>query len=145
MERVTTHLAVALSEMHLSPDMVDNILDQVSAAESESESTSASDSAQRLLNADYAGQVAAIGKSQAVIEFNMDGTIIRANDNFLSALGYTLDEVKGKHHSMFVEESYRVSIAYKEFWATLNRGEISGRRIQTCRERRPRSVDSGVV
>ena len=72
---------------------------------------------------DYAGQVAAIRKSQAVIEFGMDGTVLDANDNFLKALGYTLDEVKGRHHSMFVDEAYRQSSDYKEFWARLNRGE----------------------
>ena len=60
-------------------------------------------SSQRQTNVDYAGQIAAIRKSQAVIEFELDGTIITANDNFLEALGYTLDEIKGKHHSMFVE------------------------------------------
>ena len=47
--------------------------------------------------------VAAIGRSQAVIEFNLDGTIITANENFLNALGYSLDEIQGKHHSMFVD------------------------------------------
>ncbi len=60
---------------------------------------------EKLKNADLAGQIAAIGKAQAVIEFNMDGTIITANDNFLQALGYSLAEIKGKHHSMFVETS----------------------------------------
>ena len=78
---------------------------------------------QKLLNADYAGQIAAIGKSQATIEFKMDGTIVMANDNFLKTLGYTLDEVKGRHHSMFVDEAYRQSADYREFWAKLNRGE----------------------
>ena len=78
---------------------------------------------QRLKNNDYAGQIAAIGKSQAVIEFNMDGTIANANENFLKALGYSLDEIKGRHHSQFVEEGYRHSAEYKEFWAKLNRGE----------------------
>jgi methyl-accepting chemotaxis protein len=78
---------------------------------------------QRALNVDYAGQIAAIGKSQAVIEFNMDGTIRTANDNFLKTLGYTLDEVKGRHHSLFVDEAYHSSADYKEFWAKLNRGE----------------------
>jgi methyl-accepting chemotaxis protein len=62
-----------------------------------------SDAAQRLLNLDYGSQVAAIRKSQAVIEFGMDGTILDANDNFLNALGYTLDEIRGCHHSMFVD------------------------------------------
>jgi len=79
--------------------------------------------AQKLLNADFSGQIDAIGKAQAVIEFNMDGTIITANDNFLHAVGYTLDEVKGKHHSLFVEPAYRESTEYKEFWGKLNRGE----------------------
>ncbi|MDE0897067.1 MAG: PAS domain S-box protein, partial [Planctomycetota bacterium] len=51
---------------------------------------------------DLQGLVQAIQTSQAVIEFELDGTIITANDNFLSALGYSLDEVQGKHHSMFV-------------------------------------------
>ena len=78
---------------------------------------------QRLLDADYRGQIDAIGKAQAVIEFNMDGTVVTANDNFLKALGYTLDEIKGKHHSLFVDEAYKQSPAYKEFWVKLNRGE----------------------
>ncbi|UFZ07285.1 PAS domain-containing methyl-accepting chemotaxis protein [Bradyrhizobium ontarionense] len=79
--------------------------------------------AQKLKNADLAGQIEAIGKSQAVIEFNMDGTIITANDNFLRALGYTLPEIQGKHHSMFVEQSERDGSAYRDFWANLNRGQ----------------------
>ncbi|MEW6150532.1 MAG: PAS domain-containing methyl-accepting chemotaxis protein, partial [Pseudomonadota bacterium] len=80
-------------------------------------------SAQKLKNADLAGQIAAIDKAQAVIEFNMDGTIITANANFLGALGYSLAEIKGKHHSMFVEASERDDSRYREFWAALNRGE----------------------
>jgi len=78
---------------------------------------------QKLRNADYAGQIAAVSKAQAVIEFKMDGTVIAANDNFLKALGYTLDEVKGKHHSMFVDDAYRQRPEYKDFWSRLNRGE----------------------
>jgi len=78
---------------------------------------------QKLSTANHAGQIAAIGKSQAVIEFNMDGTIITANENFLGALGYTLEEIRGRHHSMFVEQSERDSADYREFWARLNRGE----------------------
>ena len=79
--------------------------------------------AQKLKNADLTGQIAAIDKAQAVIEFNMDGTIINANANFLGALGYSLPEIKGKHHSMFVDPSERDSTSYREFWAALNRGE----------------------
>jgi methyl-accepting chemotaxis protein len=78
---------------------------------------------QKLRAADLSGQIAAIGKSQAVIEFNMDGSILNANDNFLRTLGYSLTEIKGRHHSMFVESAERDSAAYREFWAALNRGE----------------------
>jgi methyl-accepting chemotaxis protein len=78
---------------------------------------------QKLSTVDLAGQIAAIGKSQAVIEFNMDGTVIGANQNFLKTVGYTLDEIRGRHHSMFVDPSERDGAAYREFWSALNRGE----------------------
>jgi methyl-accepting chemotaxis protein len=65
----------------------------------------------------------ALDKSQAVIEFEMDGTVITANDKFCALLGYALGEIKGKHHSMFVEPAYRTSAEYKQFWEKLNRGE----------------------
>ena len=78
---------------------------------------------EKVKNADLAGQIEAIGKSQAVIEFNMDGTIITANANFLAVLGYSLGEIQGKHHSMFVEPAERESFAYRDFWASLNRGQ----------------------
>ena len=70
-----------------------------------------------------AGMAAAIDKSQAVIEFQPDGTIINANQNFLSVMGYTLDEVKGKHHSMFADAAYKASAEYQRFWENLGRGE----------------------
>ncbi|HEY9452607.1 MAG TPA: PAS domain-containing methyl-accepting chemotaxis protein [Bradyrhizobium sp.] len=69
-------------------------------------------------------QAAAINRSQAVIEFNLDGTVVTANDNFLAATGYRLDEIKGKHHGMFVDPAERESHQYREFWARLNRGEF---------------------
>jgi len=70
------------------------------------------------------GKLAAIGRAQAVIEFNLDGTIITANDHFLGAVGYSLAEIQGKHHSMFVSPAERDSAAYREFWASLNRGQF---------------------
>ncbi|OYU87379.1 MAG: histidine kinase [Bradyrhizobiaceae bacterium PARB1] len=70
------------------------------------------------------GQAAAISRSQAVIEFNLDGTIITANENFLAAMGYALDEIKGKHHSLFVDQETRESVAYREFWGNLNKGHF---------------------
>ena len=73
--------------------------------------------------ADLFGQVQAIRKSQAVIEFTLDGTIVDANDNFLNAVGYTLAEIKGKHHRMFVDPSYGASQDYRDFWDRLRAGE----------------------
>ena len=78
---------------------------------------------QKLKTADLAGQISAIGKSQAVIEFKMDGTIIDANENFLSTMGYSLNEIQGRHHRIFVDPAERESGSYRDFWASLNRGE----------------------
>ncbi len=80
--------------------------------------------AQKIRNADLAGQIDAIGKSQAIIEFKLDGTIVQANENFLKALGYTLGEIAGRHHSMFIDQAERESSTYREFWAALGRGEF---------------------
>lgn len=80
--------------------------------------------AQKLENASSAGQIDAISKAQAVIHFNLDGTIIEANDNFLNALGYTIAEIRGKHHSIFVESQYGNSSEYQEFWQKLRKGEF---------------------
>jgi methyl-accepting chemotaxis protein len=81
------------------------------------------DASLRLQNMDLAAKMQAMNKSQAVIEFNMDGTVITANENFLNVLGYSLDEIKGQHHSMFVDAAYRSSPEYRQFWESLNRGE----------------------
>ena len=81
---------------------------------------------QKLRNADYASQIAAIGTSQAVIEFEMDGTIITANENFLSTMGYTLDEIKGRHHRLFVEpETSAQRRVSRQFWESFKRGEFT--------------------
>ncbi|TWB39095.1 methyl-accepting chemotaxis sensory transducer with Pas/Pac sensor [Nitrospirillum pindoramense] len=82
-----------------------------------------SDAKERLENLDYANQMSAIKRSQAVIEFTTDGIITKANDNFLNVMGYRLDEVVGKHHRMFVEKDYSTSSEYAQFWDTLKRGE----------------------
>ena len=75
-------------------------------------------------NATYEGKVNAISRSQAVIEFNLDGTIITANENFTATTGYALDEIVGEHHSIFCEPDYAKSIEYKNFWKRLNAGEF---------------------
>ncbi|MBL8212599.1 MAG: methyl-accepting chemotaxis protein [Bryobacterales bacterium] len=74
-------------------------------------------------NLDYTSQIQAIGRVQAVIEFEMDGTIRHANDVFLQTMGYRQEEIKGRHHSMFVGSEEKSSLEYREFWAALNRGE----------------------
>ncbi|WP_018983582.1 methyl-accepting chemotaxis protein [Salinimonas chungwhensis] len=79
--------------------------------------------ADKLKNAYFEGQIAAISKSQAVIEFDMDGMILDANENFLSVTGYALKDIKGKHHSMFVDSETRNSIDYRTFWEGLNKGQ----------------------
>ncbi|MFI5496067.1 PAS domain S-box protein [Actinoplanes sp. NPDC051859] len=76
-------------------------------------------------NAEYEGKVTAIDRSQAVIEFNLDGTVVDANRNFLELMGYTIDEVRGRHHSIFVDESFAASEQYAAFWERLRRGEYS--------------------
>ena len=81
--------------------------------------------AEKLKNADYEGQLRAIGTTQAVIEFDLQGTILKANDNFSKTMGYPLEDIVGKHHSMFVDESYKNSAEYKAFWEKLAKGEAS--------------------
>lgn len=88
------------------------------------QSVSPADSRNNLRATDQAAVIDALNKSQAMIEFQPDGTIITANDNFLRVMGYTLDEIRGKHHSMFVDEATRLSNEYRDFWSKLNRGEF---------------------
>ncbi|MFO0902044.1 MAG: PAS domain-containing methyl-accepting chemotaxis protein [Pirellulales bacterium] len=82
----------------------------------------------RLRHADYEGQVAAIRRVQAVVEFTLDGTITDANDIFLQTLGYRREEVIGRHHSLFVDSNDSASSAYRQFWSDLAAGrEKTGR------------------
>lgn len=78
---------------------------------------------QKLQNADFEGQLGAISKSQAVIEFSLDGKILKANENFLKTIGYSIAEIRGQHHSMFVDENHKASTEYRQFWEKLGRGE----------------------
>ena len=79
--------------------------------------------AEKLKTAEVEGKLDAISRVQAVIEFLPRGEIITANENFLGAVGYRLDEIKGRHHRIFVESAYGQSHEYQDFWAKLNRGE----------------------
>ncbi|MET3690861.1 methyl-accepting chemotaxis protein [Methylobacterium goesingense] len=80
--------------------------------------------AQKLRNADFEGKLNALDRSQGIIEFNLDGTVITANANFLAVVGYGLDEVRGKHHALFVDAGERDRPAYRAFWEALRRGDF---------------------
>jgi methyl-accepting chemotaxis protein len=76
----------------------------------------------KLEAADYQGQIQAIHRSQAVIEFDLSGHVLAANDLFLHVMGYRLDEIRGRHHRMFVDAAYGASAEYSHFWAELGTG-----------------------
>jgi methyl-accepting chemotaxis protein len=93
--------------------------------------------AQKLRSADWEGQLAAISKSQAVIEFSTTGEVLSANANFCRALGYRPEEIVGQHHRMFVEPGYGMSAEYQEFWTRLGRGEFqAGEYLRFGKDRR---------
>jgi methyl-accepting chemotaxis protein len=73
---------------------------------------------------EYRDEMEAIGRSQAVIKFTSDGIILDANENFCAAIGYSLAEIRGKHHSMFVDPAYARSTEYAEFWSRLKAGRF---------------------
>jgi PAS domain S-box-containing protein len=79
--------------------------------------------ASKLQTAEFEGMAQAIDRAQAVIEFDLDGTVITANQNFLRIFGYGLDEIRGKHHKIFCDPGFAESPAYAEFWQKLGRGE----------------------
>lgn len=78
----------------------------------------------KLAAADATGQIDAIGRSQAVIHFDLDGTIQWANENFLQAVGYTLQEIQGKHHRIFMSPQEVAQDSYRLFWKKLGKGEF---------------------
>jgi methyl-accepting chemotaxis protein len=78
----------------------------------------------KRVDAEQAGRIAAIDKSMAVVEFDLDGTILTANETFLKAMGYALEDIRGRHHRIFVEEAYAQSLDYKDFWTRLGQGEF---------------------
>ena len=95
--------------------------------------------------AETAGLVATldgIGASQAMIEFEMDGTIITANPNFCAALGYELSEIQGQHHSIFADEKYKESAEYAQFWDDLRAGKFQAGEFMRITKRRRRNLDS---
>jgi PAS domain S-box-containing protein len=80
--------------------------------------------ASKAQNAEFVGTVTAIGRSQSVIEFDLSGHVLAANQNFLDLMGYTLAEIEGRHHRMFCKPEYADSEAYQAFWTRLGQGEF---------------------
>lgn len=80
---------------------------------------------QKKVNADFVGQLNAINQSNAVIEFELDGTILTANDNFLHLMRYNEEDLKGKHHRIFCDKEYTNSAEYAAFWKGLSTGEYN--------------------
>jgi methyl-accepting chemotaxis protein len=79
--------------------------------------------ATKLQTAEFEGKIRAIERAQAVIEFELDGRVITANENFLRIFGYSLDEIVGKHHRIFCDPGYVESPEYAQFWQKIGRGE----------------------
>jgi methyl-accepting chemotaxis protein len=86
--------------------------------------------AAKMQRTEVAGKLDAIGKSQAVIEFDLQGNVLTANQNFLRTVGYTAEEIIGKHHSMFCDKELIVSAAYRNFWADLGEGKFQSNRFR---------------
>lgn len=111
--------------------------------------------AEKIKSLQNAGLLRAIDLSQAVISFKPDGTILDANENFLSAVGYSIDEIRGQHHAMFCDPTYAKSPEYKEFWQTLRSGQFisseferigkGGKRIHIQASYNPTFDENGTV
>jgi len=80
--------------------------------------------ASKLRNSEFEGLIAAVDRAQAMIEFDLEGRVLQANGNFLALMGYTLDDIKGRHHRMFCDEETAASAGYTAFWDRLGRGEF---------------------
>ncbi len=101
--------------------------------------------AARLRAADQEGQLAAVSKVQAVAEFGLDGTVLTANENFCKVVGYTLEEIRGKHHSMFADPACAQSAEYRALWAKLARGRVRLRPVPAPGQGRPGDLDPGFL
>jgi methyl-accepting chemotaxis protein len=84
----------------------------------------------KLKSAEFVAKVTAIDLGQAVVEFDLDGNVLTANRNFLAAMGYTLREIQGHHHSLFCSAAYTQSTEYRDFWLRLNEGQLISGRFQ---------------
>ena len=80
-------------------------------------------SAEKARSVELAGLVAAMRKAQAVVEFDMEGILLDANENFLDLMGYDIGDVRGEHHRVFCDDEYAASLTYRKFWQQLQRGE----------------------
>lgn len=89
------------------------------------------------------GIMTALNRQSVLVEYNMDGSIITANENFLDCLGYTIEEVKGKHHKFFMDEVYQNSPEYTQFWDTLRAGHgVSDKREHYDKSGQPKWLNT---
>jgi len=109
----------------MATTIVEPLIDTVDTVTHKASKRHEPNSKEALAAADLVAIFAAIQRAQAVIEFKLDGTVLTANDNFLDLLGYRLDEVVGRKHAIFVEEGYRHSPEYRDFWNRLNNGDFT--------------------
>ena len=100
---------------------------------------------QVVKNAFYKGQIEAIDRSQAVIQFELDGTIVQANENFLSAMGYSAKEIAGQHHRMFVESAHAASAEYTQFWRDLGNGQFKAGEFKRLGKGGQGDLDPGLL
>ena len=121
---VAGHLQATLEELGVSAELLEEVMKTVASTKND---ILAGKKAASKTNSDHANMAAtldAIGRSQAMIEFETDGTIVTVNENFLGALGYQLSEIEGEHHSMFVDAEYKASPEYEKFWDDLRHGQF---------------------
>lgn len=89
---------------------------------------------QRRIDAEHEGKVRAIDRAQATIDFDLSGNVLTANANFLGLMGYTLDEIRGRHHRMFCDPATTQGDVYREFWEKLARGEFESGEFKRLRK-----------
>ena len=100
---------------------------------------------EKLQALEYEGCMTALAKSQAIICFELDGTILDANEAFLKATGYQLDEIKGKHHSIFVSPKEVESDEYRQFWQNLRQGRYDAGEYKRIGKKRKTGAHPGIL
>jgi|GEM_PF-892513 len=119
--------AIDISKMKEQETQIQQALEEAQAQEEEirqnAEELAAAQEEMQRLNIEIQSNLSAINKALSVVEFDLQGNILKANPNFLRLMGYEWEQISGKHHSLFVEKEYTESVDYKDFWLRLKNGE----------------------